>query len=54
MGIRHLACLMNLGGPDAEVVEHSMRLFAEMVMPRSGRRKLSSPNSRGGGEHVDR
>jgi alkanesulfonate monooxygenase SsuD/methylene tetrahydromethanopterin reductase-like flavin-dependent oxidoreductase (luciferase family) len=34
MGIQHLACLMNFGGPDVEAVERSMRLFAELVMPR--------------------
>jgi probable F420-dependent oxidoreductase len=34
MGIQHLACLMNFGGPDLDTVEDSMRLFAERVMPR--------------------
>jgi alkanesulfonate monooxygenase SsuD/methylene tetrahydromethanopterin reductase-like flavin-dependent oxidoreductase (luciferase family) len=34
LGIAEIACLMNFGGPDPEQVEHSMRLFAERVMPR--------------------
>lgn len=33
LGIGHVACLMNFGKPDADVVETSMRLFAERVMP---------------------
>ena len=34
MGVSHLACLMNFGGPDLDAVDTSMRLFAERVMPR--------------------
>lgn len=33
MGIEHVACLMNFGGPEPEMVEASMRRFAEDVMP---------------------
>lgn len=33
LGIGQLACLMNFGKPDREVVEGSMRLFSERVMP---------------------
>lgn len=33
LGIEHIACLMNFGGPDLEVVERSMRLFGERVLP---------------------
>jgi alkanesulfonate monooxygenase SsuD/methylene tetrahydromethanopterin reductase-like flavin-dependent oxidoreductase (luciferase family) len=32
MGIGHIACLMNFGGPDLDVVERSMRLLGERVM----------------------
>ena len=34
IGIGHIACLMNFGGPDLDVVERSMRLLGEQVMPR--------------------
>ena len=34
MGIGHIACLMNFGGPDPELVERSMRLLGEQVMRR--------------------
>lgn len=34
LGIAEIACLMNFGGPNPDEVEHSMRLFAERVMPR--------------------
>lgn len=34
MGIGHIACLMNFGGPDLGLVERSMRLLGEQVMPR--------------------
>jgi alkanesulfonate monooxygenase SsuD/methylene tetrahydromethanopterin reductase-like flavin-dependent oxidoreductase (luciferase family) len=33
LGVKEIACLMNFGAPEAEVVERSMRLFAESVMP---------------------
>lgn len=33
MGIGHIACLMNFGNPDIELVERSMRLFGERVIP---------------------
>ncbi|MEM7434751.1 MAG: LLM class flavin-dependent oxidoreductase [Myxococcota bacterium] len=33
LGIGHLACLMNFGKPDTPVVESSMRLFGERVLP---------------------
>ncbi len=33
MGIGHIACLMNFGGPDPALVERSMRLLGEQVMP---------------------
>lgn len=33
LGIGHLACLMNFGKPDKEIVETSMRLFGERVLP---------------------
>lgn len=33
MGIEHVACLMNFGGPEPEMVEASMRAFAEDVLP---------------------
>jgi alkanesulfonate monooxygenase SsuD/methylene tetrahydromethanopterin reductase-like flavin-dependent oxidoreductase (luciferase family) len=33
IGIGHIACLMNFGGPDLALVERSMRLLAEQVMP---------------------
>lgn len=33
LGIEHIACLMNFGGPDLELVERSMRLFGEQVIP---------------------
>jgi alkanesulfonate monooxygenase SsuD/methylene tetrahydromethanopterin reductase-like flavin-dependent oxidoreductase (luciferase family) len=32
-GIGHMACLMNFGGPDLDVVDRSMRLFGERVLP---------------------
>jgi probable F420-dependent oxidoreductase len=34
IGIGHIACLMNFGAPDLELVERSMRLLGEQVMPR--------------------
>lgn len=34
LGIGHIACLMNFGDPDLELVERSMRLFGERVIPR--------------------
>jgi len=34
LGIAEIACLMNFGSPDLDLVERSMRLFAEQVMPR--------------------
>jgi alkanesulfonate monooxygenase SsuD/methylene tetrahydromethanopterin reductase-like flavin-dependent oxidoreductase (luciferase family) len=33
-GIGHIACLMNFGDPDLDLVERSMRLFGERVIPR--------------------
>ncbi len=33
MGIGHVACLMNFGGPEPEMVEASMHIFTEDVMP---------------------
>ena len=33
LGIGHIACLMDFGDPDLELVERSMRLFGERVMP---------------------
>ena len=33
LGIGHIACLMNFGGPDLDRVEASMRRFADKVMP---------------------
>ncbi|CAA0126244.1 Alkanal monooxygenase alpha chain [Halioglobus japonicus] len=33
VGIGHIACLMNFGGPDLAVVDRSMRLFGEQVLP---------------------
>ncbi|MCB1690735.1 MAG: LLM class flavin-dependent oxidoreductase [Halioglobus sp.] len=33
IGIGHIACLMNFGGPDLELVDRSMRLLGEQVMP---------------------
>ncbi len=36
MGIEHLAYLMNFGGPEPEIVEASIRVFAEDVMPHCG------------------
>jgi len=33
MGIGHIACLMNFGNPDLELVERSIRLFGERVIP---------------------
>ena len=33
LGIGHIACLMNFGGPDLELVDRSMRLLGEQVMP---------------------
>jgi len=33
LGIGHIACLMNFGGPPLDLVERSMRLFGERVMP---------------------
>ena len=33
MGIGHIACMMNFGDPDIELVERSMRLFGEQVIP---------------------
>lgn len=32
-GIQHIACLMNFGGPELDIVEASMRRFATEVMP---------------------
>ncbi len=36
LGIGHVACLMNFGGPDPEWMERSMRLFGERVLPHFG------------------
>ncbi len=33
LGISHIACLMNFGGPELDMVDASMRRFAEAVMP---------------------
>jgi alkanesulfonate monooxygenase SsuD/methylene tetrahydromethanopterin reductase-like flavin-dependent oxidoreductase (luciferase family) len=33
MGIGHIACLMNFGNPDLKLVERSMRLFGERIIP---------------------
>jgi alkanesulfonate monooxygenase SsuD/methylene tetrahydromethanopterin reductase-like flavin-dependent oxidoreductase (luciferase family) len=33
IGIGHIACLMNFGNPPVEMVERSMKLFADKVMP---------------------
>ena len=33
LGVRHVACLMNFGKPDPDVVDSSLRLFGERVMP---------------------
>ena len=33
IGIGHIACLMNFGTPDAALVDRSMRLFGEKVIP---------------------
>lgn len=33
LGIGHIACLMNFGGPDLDWVDRSMRLLGEQVMP---------------------
>jgi alkanesulfonate monooxygenase SsuD/methylene tetrahydromethanopterin reductase-like flavin-dependent oxidoreductase (luciferase family) len=33
LGIGHIACLMNFGNPDPALVERSMRLFGERVLP---------------------
>ena len=33
IGIGHIACLMNFGNPPLDVVDRSMRLFADKVMP---------------------
>jgi alkanesulfonate monooxygenase SsuD/methylene tetrahydromethanopterin reductase-like flavin-dependent oxidoreductase (luciferase family) len=32
-GIAHIACLMNFGKPDLALVDRSMRLFGEQVIP---------------------
>jgi probable F420-dependent oxidoreductase len=34
LGIGHIACLMNFGNPPLDLVERSMRLFGERVIPR--------------------
>ena len=34
IGIGHIACLMNFGGPDLDIVERSMRLLGEQIIPR--------------------
>jgi alkanesulfonate monooxygenase SsuD/methylene tetrahydromethanopterin reductase-like flavin-dependent oxidoreductase (luciferase family) len=34
LGIGHIACLMNFGGADLDVVDRSMRLLGEQVMPK--------------------
>lgn len=34
LGIDHVACLMSFGAPHGELVERSMRLFGEQVIPR--------------------
>lgn len=33
LGIAHIACLMNFASPDLDLVERSMRLFGERVLP---------------------
>ena len=33
LGVGHVACLMNFGGPDPELAERSIRLFGERVLP---------------------
>jgi len=33
LGIGHIACLMNFGAPDLELVDRSMRLFAGTIIP---------------------
>jgi alkanesulfonate monooxygenase SsuD/methylene tetrahydromethanopterin reductase-like flavin-dependent oxidoreductase (luciferase family) len=33
IGIGHIACLMNFGNPPLDLVERSMKLFADKVMP---------------------
>ena len=33
IGIGHIACLMNFASPDLALVERSMRLFGEQVIP---------------------
>jgi alkanesulfonate monooxygenase SsuD/methylene tetrahydromethanopterin reductase-like flavin-dependent oxidoreductase (luciferase family) len=33
MGVRHVACLMNFGGPVLDLVEASLRRFGEAVLP---------------------
>jgi probable F420-dependent oxidoreductase len=33
LGIGHIACLMNFGGPDPDLVERSIRRFGERVLP---------------------
>jgi alkanesulfonate monooxygenase SsuD/methylene tetrahydromethanopterin reductase-like flavin-dependent oxidoreductase (luciferase family) len=34
IGIGHIACLMNFGNPDLDLVERSLQLFGEQVIPR--------------------
>ena len=34
LGIEHIACLMNFGSPDLDLVDRSMRLFGETIIPR--------------------
>lgn len=36
LGVDHIACLMNFGGPELEWVDRSMRLFGERVLPFAG------------------
>jgi probable F420-dependent oxidoreductase len=33
LGIEHIACLMNFASPDLELVDRSMRLFGEKIIP---------------------
>lgn len=33
IGIGHIDCLMNFGGPECQVADRSIRLFGERVMP---------------------
>ena len=33
LGIGHMACLMNFGSPDLDLVDRSMRSFADKVIP---------------------